>query len=74
MPWKIFYEKYAANVIDFKRKRMLPLTEKELKLQQNSTVCYTCGKNSRKTLLKIKLETIAILQVSIEVQHIVYEI
>ena len=35
---------HAANVINFERKKMLPLTEKELKLHQNSTVCYISEK------------------------------
>ena len=34
----------AANVIDFDKKIMLPLTEGELKLHQDSTVYYICGK------------------------------
>ena len=50
----IFIREHAANLIDFGRKEMLPLTEKELKLLQDSTVCYIC-KNLHKSLLKIKI-------------------
>ena len=52
--------------------------EKELKLHQDSTVCYICRKKVTQKLDKdkiiIKLETIAILQVNVEMQHIVYVI
>ena len=69
----------ATNVINFeKKKKMLPLTEKELKLHQDATECYICGKYSQKSLLMIKIsrniESIAIIQVNIEVQHIVFVI
>ena len=57
---------------------MLRLMEKELKLHQDSKVCYICRKKVTKKLDKdkiiIKLETIAILQVNVEMQHIVYVI
>ena len=36
---------HATNVIKFEKKKMLPLTEKELKLNQDSTICYICRKN-----------------------------
>ena len=39
----------AANVIDFDKKKMLPLTEEELKLHQDSTVYYICGKEKQFT-------------------------
>ena len=52
--------------------------EKELKLYQDSTVCYICRKKVTQKLDKdkiiIKLETISILQVNVEMQHIVYVI
>ena len=35
---------HATNVIDFEKKKMLPLTKKELKLHQVATECYICGK------------------------------
>ena len=34
---------HATNVINFENK-MLPLTKKELKLHQDPTECYICGK------------------------------
>ena len=43
----ISLKKHAADIINFEKKKMLPLTEKELKLHQDSTVCYMyafCGK------------------------------
>ena len=35
---------YATNVINFEKTKMLPLPKKELKLHQDATECYTCGK------------------------------
>ena len=35
---------HATNVINFEKKKMLPLTKKELKLHQDATECYICGK------------------------------
>ena len=35
---------HATNVINFEKKKMLPLTKKELKLHQDTTECYICGK------------------------------
>ena len=45
MSWKRFYEKvlyleHTKNVIDFEKKKMLPLTKEELKSDQNAKVCY----------------------------------
>ena len=37
-------KEHAANVINFEKKKMLPLTKKELKLYQHATECYICGK------------------------------
>ena len=66
---------HASNVINFETKKMLLLTKKEVKSHQDTTVCCICGKKLRDNLLKIKiiekLETIAILQLNTEVQHIV---
>ena len=74
----IFLREHAADVTNFQKKKMLPLTKKQLKSHQDAMECYICRKNSEKKLLKIKitekLETIAILQVNIEVQHTVYVI
>ena len=57
---------------------MLPLTKEELKPHQDAKVCYICGKRISKKLSKStnygKLEIIAIIQVNIEAQHIVFVI
>ena len=41
---------HAANVIDIVKKKILPLTKKELKLHKDMTKCYICGKRFLKTL------------------------
>ena len=40
----------AANLIKFEKKKMLPLTKKELKLHQDATECYICGKRFLKKI------------------------
>ena len=45
---------HAPNMISFEKKKMLPLTGEELKLHQNSTVCYICSKKSTQKLSKDK--------------------
>ena len=35
---------HAKNIIDFEKKKMLPLTKEELKSHQDAKVCYICGK------------------------------
>ena len=35
---------HATNVISFEKKKMLPLTKKELKLHQDPRECYICRK------------------------------
>ena len=37
---------HAKNIIDFEKKKMLPLTKEELKSHQDAKVCYICGKKS----------------------------
>ena len=76
-----YLKEYATNVIKFEKKKMLPLTKKKLKLHQNATEYYICGKRFIRSLLIIKiikiiktLATIAILQANAEAQHIVYVI
>ena len=54
---KKFYiplKEHAAGVINFEKKKMLSLTEKELKSHQDSTICYICTKKLDKNLRKIK--------------------
>ena len=46
---------HAIKAKSFERKKMLSLTEKELKLHQDSTTCYICGKIFLKSLLKIEI-------------------
>ena len=57
---------------------MLPLAKEELKSRQDAKVCYIFGKRILKNSLKVKiigkLETIAIIQVNIVTQHIVFVI
>ena len=57
---------------------MIPLTKEELKSNQDAKVCYICKKEFYRSSLKIKiiqkLQIIAIIQVNIEVQHIVFVI
>ena len=43
-----FLREHAANIITFEKKKMLPLTEKELRLHQDATECYICGKRFSK--------------------------
>ena len=35
---------HAKNIIDFEKKKMLPLTKRDLKSYQDGNVCYICGK------------------------------
>ena len=35
---------HAKNIIDFEKKKMLPLTKEKLKLHQDTKVCHICGK------------------------------
>ena len=37
---------HATNVINFEKKEMSPSTKEELKPDQDSKVCYICGKDS----------------------------
>ena len=50
----ISLKEHAARVINFEKKKMLSLTEKELKSHQDSTICYICTKKLDKNLRKIK--------------------
>ena len=40
--------KHAKIIIDFEKKKMLPLTKKELKSHQDATVCCICQKIIKK--------------------------
>ena len=37
-------KEHAKSIIDFGKKKMLPLTEKEIKSHQDAKICYICGK------------------------------
>ena len=56
---------HAINIIDFEKKKMLPLTKEELKSHQDAKVCYICRKRILKKALK-KSNIITIVQVNIE--------
>ena len=43
---------HSKDIIDFGRKKMLPLTKEELKSHQDAKVCYICGKSILKKLSK----------------------
>ena len=35
---------HATNILNFEKKKRLPLTKEELKLHQNARNCYICGR------------------------------
>ena len=37
---------HTKNIIDFEKKKMLPLTKKELRSHHDAKLCYICGKNT----------------------------
>ena len=41
-------KEHAKNIIDFEKKKMLPLTKEELKSYQDAKVCCICGKRFQK--------------------------
>ena len=43
----ISLREHATNAINFEKKKMLPITVVELRLDQDSTVCYICRKKIR---------------------------
>ena len=47
-------KEHAKNIIDFEKKKMLPLTKVELKSHQDPKECYICGKRILKTFAKDK--------------------
>ena len=36
--------RHVKNIIDFQKKKMLPLTKEELKSHEDTNVCFICGK------------------------------
>ena len=45
---------HAKNIIDFEKKKMLPLTKEELKSRHDAKLCYICGKMFLKKLANDK--------------------
>ena len=45
-----FKRTYKNNIIDFEKRKMLPLTKKELKPHKNAKEYYICGKGIQKIL------------------------
>ena len=43
---------HAKNIIDFEKKKMLPLTKEKLKSHQDTKVCHICGEKNLKKLSK----------------------
>ena len=39
-----YLRKHPKSIIDFEKKKMLPLTKKEIKSHQDTKICYICGK------------------------------
>ena len=45
---------HAKNIIDFEKKKVLPLTKEKVKSHQDAKVCYICGKGIFRNLHKNK--------------------
>ena len=43
-------KEHAKDIIDFEKRKMLPLTKEELKPHKNAKECYICGKGIQKIL------------------------
>ena len=39
-----YLRKNTKNIIDFEKKKMLPLTKEEIKSHQDTKICCICGK------------------------------
>ena len=44
----------ATNIINFEKKKVLPLAKEKLKLHQDARNCYICGGKNYKSSLKVK--------------------
>ena len=54
---KKFFEslrEHTKNIVDFEKKKLIPLTKEELKSHQDAKVCYICGKRFLKTFANDK--------------------
>ena len=47
-----FLREYAANLINFEKKKILRLTKIKVKSRQYTRVCYICGKGFPKKFVK----------------------
>ena len=52
---------HAMDLINFEKKRMIPLTKQLWELPENSKICYICKKTLYKSTTIVKLETIVIM-------------
>ena len=66
----------AMEIKNFKKNKIKPLTNEQQKSYQNAKICYVCKKKLKINMLKIKnivkLATMLIIQVNIEVLNIAY--
>ena len=73
-----FLREHAMKIINFKKKKMKLLTKEQQESYENAKICYICKENFEDNYDKIKnivkLGTIAIIQVNIEMRHIGYVI
>ena len=53
-----FLREHAKNIIDFEKKKMLPLTKKEVKSHEDAKVCYTCRKRILKNTKDINYQKV----------------
>ena len=64
------------EIKNFKKNKIKPLTNEQQKSYQNAKICYVCKKKLKINMLKIKnivkLATMLIIQVNIEVLNIAY--
>ena len=73
-------KKQTMKIIYYKKKKIIPLTDKEKEIHENKKVCYICEKEFSKykkvDIIKFfkKLEIIAIIQDNIEELLIVFVI
>ena len=69
------FREHAKNIIDFEKKKKLPLTKEEIKPYQDAKVCYICRKTKDKKIKIIeKSEIIVIIQGNAGAHHIVFVI
>ena len=69
---------HATEIINFKKEKIKLLTNEQQKPYENAKICYICKEKIEDLHAKdkniIKLGTIVVKQVNIEVLHIAYEI